>query len=64
MIKGYIRDIMSPCIIPVLLVSKKDGTWKIYIDFRVINNIMVKYRHLIPRLDDILNEMHGVLYVF
>jgi hypothetical protein len=59
MSKGHIPESMSSCVVLIFFVLKNDRTWRTYVYYHAINNIMVKYRHLIPKVDDILDELHG-----
>jgi len=44
------------------LVEKKDGTWRMCIDYKEINNKTIKNRYPIPKIDEFLEELHGVVY--
>ena len=57
--KDWVQKSLSSCVVPVLLVRKKDGKWRMCCDYITINNITIKYKHTTPILDDMLDELHG-----
>ena len=60
--KGHIRPSSSPCGSPIVLVQKKDGTWRLRIDYRVLNKITVRNRYPIPWIDNLLDQLKGAIY--
>ncbi|GJS41928.1 putative reverse transcriptase domain-containing protein [Tanacetum coccineum] len=57
--KGFIRPNSSLWGAPVLFVKKKDGSFHMCIDYRELNKLMVKNRYLLPKIDDLFDQLQG-----
>src|SRR6476469_6825807 len=60
--KGFIRPSTSPYGAPILFVKKKDGSMRMCVDYRMLNKITVKNRYPLPRIDELLDRLHGAKY--
>lgn len=60
--QGVIRISTSPFTSHVLLVQKKDGSWRLCVDFRHLNALTVKNRFQLPIIDELVDELAGAAW--
>ena len=58
--KGFIRPSASPWGAPVLFM-KKDGSFRMCIDYRQLNKVTIKNKYPIPRIDDLFDQLQGLV---
>lgn len=55
----FIRASVSPWGAPTLLVKKKDGSMRLYIDYHQLNKVTIKNKYPLPRIDDLIDQLVG-----
>jgi hypothetical protein len=58
--KGFIRPSSSPWGAPVIFVPKKDGTQRLCVDYRALNEVTIKNKYPLPRIDDLFDQLRAV----
>jgi hypothetical protein len=56
---GLIRPSVSSWGAPVIFIRKKDGSWRLCIDYRQLNKETIKNQYMLPRIDDLFDQMKG-----
>jgi hypothetical protein len=57
--KGFIHPSSSPWGAPILYVNKKDGSRRMCVDYRSLNKVTIKNKYLLPRIEDLFDQMTG-----
>ncbi|GJY40733.1 putative reverse transcriptase domain-containing protein [Tanacetum coccineum] len=58
--RGFIRPSTSPWGAPILFVKKKDGSFRMCIDYQELNKLTIKNRYPLPRIDDLFDQLQGL----
>jgi hypothetical protein len=56
--KGFIHPISSPWGAPVIFVLKNDGNQRLWVDYRALNEVTIKNKYPLPRIDDLFDQLH------
>lgn len=59
-----VEESYSPWAAPVVLVRKKNGTWRFCLDYRKLNQVTIKDSRRLPRVDDALDALSGSAWFF
>jgi hypothetical protein len=57
--KGFIRPSKSPWAFPILFVEKKDGSKRLCVDYRAFNQVTIKNKYPLPRIDVLFEQLRG-----
>ena len=60
--KGFIRPSISPWGAPILFMKKKDGTLRLYIDYKELNTVTIKNKYPFLRIDDLFDQLQGAQF--
>ena len=57
--KGLIRPSASPWVSPIIFVDKRDGTTRLCVDYRKLNDVTIKNKYPLPKIEDLFDQLNG-----
>ena len=60
--QGWIRPSSSPYVVPILFIPQKNGKWCMCVDYRALNKITAKNRYPLPKIEELLDQLHRAKY--
>ena len=57
--KGLVRPSASPWGSPIIFVDKRDGTTRLCVDYRKLNDVTIKNKYPLPKIEDLFDQMNG-----